>query len=120
MLEYWKFLPNKSVICTTIETNRWYPEVMRNSLPPNERAAEMYKLSFHFKTYVTIEPIMDFDLHSLIALIKTCKPKQVNIGADSGNNKIPEPSKEKIQQLINGLRSFTKVVEKSNLKRLLN
>ena len=47
------------------------------------------------------------------------KPIQVNIGADSGGNNLPEPSKEKIIELIFELEKFTKVKQKKNLKRLL-
>jgi len=45
-------------------------------------------------------------------------PVQVNIGADSGNNNLPEPSWEKIQQLVGILEKKTRVVLKKNIKRL--
>jgi hypothetical protein len=67
---------------------------------------------------VTVEPIMKFDIDNLLFLIKSIGPVQVNIGADSGNNYLPEPSPEKIADLIKGLRTFTKVDLKKNLKRL--
>jgi len=69
--------------------------------------------------YLTIEPIMDFDLDKLVRIIKTAKPKQVNIGADTGNNGLPEPSKEKVLQLIEEIEKFTTIHNKNNLKRLL-
>ena len=62
---------------------------------------------------------MDFDLRSLVSLIQACKPIQVNIGADSGGNKLPEPSANKIMELTDALSEFTIVKEKKNLKRLL-
>ena len=108
-----------SLINTTIETNRNYINIMKNSPNPTSRANAMRILSNYFVTYVTVEPIMDFDLNELVDLIKICHPVQVNIGADSGNNKLPEPSKEKILQLIEKLEGFTKVKQKKNLKRLL-
>ena len=54
-------------------------------------------------------------------MIKHCNPAQVNIGADSSpkRNRLPEPPKEKILELIAELETFTKVVKKKNLKRLL-
>ena len=54
-------------------------------------------------------------------MIKTCNPIQVNIGADSSHkrNKLPEPPKEKILELIEELEKFTSVVQKKNLRRLL-
>ena len=40
-------------------------------------------------------------------------------GADSNNkrNNLPEPSKQKVEALIKELEKFTKVNQKSNLKR---
>jgi hypothetical protein len=108
---------NKTCLCTTIETNRRYPEMGET---PNtiERALSMNQF-FDRPTFVTIEPIMDFDLDSMIRIIKLCHPKQVNIGADSGNNHLPEPSKEKLLALIDELKKFTVIDQKRNLSRLL-
>lgn len=111
-------LPQQSVICTTIETNRIYPE-MGEAPPPFERSRAMNGISVFHKTYVTIEPIMDFDLKELLHLVIMCNPQQVNIGADSGGNKLSEPKPEKIRKLINELEIFTVVKQKKNLKRLL-
>lgn len=106
--------PIDSIICTTIETNRKYKEFMGNSDTPMNRAFYL-----PMNNYITIEPIMDFDLNDFVSLLKQANPKQINIGADSGNNNLPEPSKEKILQLIEELEKFTKVVKKKNLNRLL-
>lgn len=112
-------ISDKAVICTTIETNRYYPEFMSNCPLVDNRADAMNIISEIVKTYVTIEPVMDFDLPEMVGLIKRCNPEQVNIGADSGNNHLPEPSKEKVLELIAALEEFTKVKQKANLKRLL-
>jgi len=107
-------------ICTTIETNRVYPDVM-NDCPTPKKRAEYFSLINNkmYEKYITIEPIMDFDLFEMVSLIRMCNPKQVNIGADSGNNNLPEPSKEKVLKLILELEKFTIVKQKNNLKRLL-
>lgn len=114
-------LPQNSVVCTTIETNRIYSKIMDNCPCPSDRADMMNEIAHEMDvaTYVTIEPIMDFDLDEMCYLIETCLPIQVNIGADSGNNNLPEPSKEKVLELISRLEKFTKVVQKKNLDRLL-
>ena len=114
-----KVITKKSIFCTTIETNRIYNEIIKNAPYPSCRAGSTSKISEIIDTYVTIEPIIDFDLLEMLALIKKCNPKQVNIGADSGGNNLPEPTKEKILQLISELQKFTKVIEKENLKRLI-
>jgi DNA repair photolyase len=106
-------------ICTTLETNRMYPDIMKNSPHISDRAMYMNKLSnMGFKTLVTIEPIMKFDLESFLLLIRLCQPEQVNIGADSGNNNLPEPTPIELHELINSLQIKHKL--KSNLKRLLS
>jgi len=117
IINYQNYMP-EAVICTTIETNRWYPVIMGNSPAPELRASEMHYLN-EWERYVTIEPIMDFDLDKMIKYISWCNPVQVNIGADSGNNHLPEPPKEKIFELIDELKKFTVIDQKRNLQRLL-
>ena len=110
-------LPENTVVCTTIETNRWYPEIMKGCTSTAMRAYWITKIGK--PCYVTIEPIIDFDLAQMVELIKICNPVQVNIGADSGNNNLPEPSKEKLLALIEELKKFTTIARKSNLERIL-
>ena len=113
------FLPRDNqniVVCTTIETNRWYSEIMNNCPSTRQRAKGLANLPF--KRYVTIEPILDFDLDALVNLIRIANPEQVNIGADSGNNHLPEPTREKVDTLIAALKDFTVISKKTNLNRL--
>ena len=111
-------IKNKSIFCTTIETNRFYSE-MGNTLDTYQRAEYLKTIGKHINTYLTIEPIFDFDLHPFLNYLKLANPEQVNIGADSGNNNLSEPPKEKILELITELKKFTKVKLKKNLKRLI-
>lgn len=113
-------------LCTTIESNRWYPDIMKNSPKPCFRSSFMNEIYHEFgwgftksKSYVTIEPILDFDLNVMVTLIKGILPFQVNIGADSGNHGLPEPPLEKVLELITELEKFTTIHKKSNLGRLL-
>ena len=117
MLNWKDALPDNSVICITLESNRHYAEYMNSSPTPHSRVLSFR--DFKIDKYITIEPIMDFGLGAFVEMIKSCNPIQVNIGADSGNNGLPEPPMEKIRQLIQELSKFTKVVEKPNLKRIL-
>jgi len=117
----WKmknYLPKNSVICTTFETNRWYNYIMRESPKVEIRSAFMRKF-MDYDRFVTIEPIIDFDLIKLLELIKAIEPVKINIGADSGRKDLPEPDKEKVLQLINNLSEFTIVNKKKNLARIL-
>lgn len=118
-IEHPLFKKQRGVVCTTIETNRHYPDIMNNAPTPEKRAEAMAKIAEHgIKTFVTIEPIMDFDLDEMVALIKLCNPEQVNIGAESSRTiQMPEP--KKASQLINlilQLICFTRVKIKKNLK----
>jgi len=118
--DYIDMFPEDSVFCTTIETNRHYPDIMNNCPSVQDRALNMQRVSeYGLETYVTVEPIMDFDLQEMVGLLKQCNPQQINIGANTSKVNLPEPPKEKILQLITELEKFTKVEQKSNLKRLL-
>ena len=64
---------------------------------------------------VTLEPVLDFDINGLVNMINLMKPEWVNLGADSGGHKLPEPSKEKLLKLIDRIE----IRQKKNLKRLL-
>lgn len=110
--------PANSVICTTIETNRIYRPEMGKAPSPENRANYMQEF-LAYQRYVTIEPIMDFDLEPMVELIKRCEPEQVNIGADSGRNNLPEPPYSKVLELIDRLGEFTIVDKKRNLDRLI-
>jgi len=105
-------------LCATIETNRWYGNIMVSSPKITNRVYAMTDIPYVDK-YVTIEPIMDFDMIEFVRMLKDINPIQINIGADSGNNNLPEPSKDKILNLITELETFTKVKKKKNLNRLL-
>ena len=71
-----------------------------------------------FRTMVSIEPVLDFDLFDFVEFIQRISPDYVSIGADSKNKGLPEPSAEKIERLIIELEKFTEVRIKSNLARL--
>ena len=131
-MRYFDFLPNKTtidygnirpenfILSTTIETDVYMPEIMRNSPPPFYRAQKMAELPKEYKRMVTIEPIMKFNLPRLVAFITKFKPEQINIGADTMNKKLPEPSKMEILKLAETLGAISKKVYlKSNLKRIL-
>ena len=111
------YLPDKTSVCTTIETNRYYEHIMFNCPKPLDRSIDI--ADFWQDVFITVEPIIDFDLKRFIQILKFPEPKQINIGADSGNNNLPEPPKEKILELISELEKFTIVKKKKNLNRLL-
>jgi DNA repair photolyase len=117
-LKYLSEFMGDSILCTTIETNRWYPEIMRHAPHPELRANAMNRIQ-GFKKHVTVEPIIQFDLVEMVGMIRYCNPTSVHIGADSKGNNLPEPTKEKLLALIDELQKFTTIERKTNLKRLM-
>lgn len=117
MLRFYPEFPNNSIFCTTIETNRVYPQ-MGNTPHPKERAIAMGMLHGE-KRYLTIEPIMDFDADDLLELVRISGASQVNVGADSGGHGLIEPTKSKVISFLNELNKFTIIDHKRNLNRLL-
>ncbi len=111
--------PKNTILCTTIETNRYYAEIMGNCKHPGVRVEDFSGVK-NYKKMVTIEPILDFDMDSLIFDMVLINPIQINIGADSGNNNLPEPSREKLLEFIAALKEKAFNVHlKDNLKRII-
>lgn len=127
--DYLDQLPEMYMLGTTIETNREeYIEKYSDAPSIKSRVDAMVLLSDH-PTYVTIEPILDFDHDEFVALLKLIHPNKIFIGSDSKvhkypriyhNLKLPEPDGEKVLKLIKALEEFTEVEQKENLKRLIN
>jgi len=115
-----KYLPKQVVLGTTIESNRTYG-CMGNTPSPSGRARMLSDLKKkNYETMITIEPILDFSIPDFVDLIKIANPTWVNIGADSKNHNLPEPSREKVLQFIEELSKITEIKKKSNLGRILN
>jgi hypothetical protein len=113
--------PKRTILGTTIETNRQglINEVSLRVPPVLHRALAIGRLPDRFKRMVSVEPVMDFDLREMFALITCAKPGFVSIGADSKGHGLKEPSKEKIEKLMERLSHYTSVYKKENLSRLL-
>lgn len=112
--------PENVVLCTTIETNRQELVGDHSQAPTvTERYYAMRDLS-DVETSVTIEPIMDFDLHVLLLWMKDIAPNFISIGANSGNIMLEEPDGTKVVKLIRELEKFTEVHVKDTLTRLVD
>ena len=111
-------ITKRCVLATTIESNRFYPEIMCNAPQIEERVDAMEELArLGFTTMVTAEPLLKFDLDKMVEYIKRCHPKKVNIGKNSCKGiLLPEPSKEEVKQLIDGLADIPKIEIKRNAK----
>jgi protein gp37 len=108
--EFLDFYPKNIVLGATIETNRTYP--LSRTVSPLERYKAMAKLQWENKL-ISMEPILDFDLETIVQWMKEIVPAIVYIGYDNYGNKLTEPSLAKTEQLITQLQSFTKVRRKT-------
>lgn len=112
-------LPKKNLVGITLETNRITIAYSKASLP-YDRIADFMNVNLSIlDKFITIEPIMQFDLDIFSEWITEINPKFINIGADSKNSGLPEPTWEEVQALIDKLRdNGIEVRQKSNLERL--
>jgi len=119
MVEFLALFPKNSLIGTTIETNRNMDNISKAPLSMERIEGITQIAAAGFKTFITIEPALDFDAQDFALLIVNAKPSFVNIGIDSKNCGLKEPSKEKILEFIKLLQANNITIKKKiNLKRL--
>ena len=110
-------MPNKTILGTTIETNRSTEGISK--APEPRGRFEAMKAFAQRERMISIEPIMDFDLEVMADWIGAIKPSFISIGADSKGHKLPEPEPAKIADLIYAIQAMgIKVFIKKNLSRL--
>jgi len=128
-LIYWRWnliYPNNLYLGATIESN--YDLGLSNKAPaPYFRYIAMKALD-HPHKFISIEPLVDFDLSTFIDWMKQIRPEIIEIGPDNYHNNLPEPVGDlpvvdaagKVRRLLEMLRDFCPtVVEKPGLNRLL-
>lgn len=122
-LKFQKFFPPNFLFGTTIETDNTAELFNKTLAPlPIERFEAMLEWSYKFpkKIFVTIEPIMSFNVATLSGWIKGIDPLFINIGADSKHSSLNEPSKELVEEFIKIIQKTSiKIEQKHNLDRLL-
>jgi len=113
----WKLeIPANVVLGTTIESNRDYG--VTKAPPPATRFIDLAQHP-HPRKFLSVEPIMDFDLASMIQWARMINPEIIEVGADNYGNRLPEPEWWKVEALLGELRTFCpEVVEKEGLERL--
>lgn len=112
---------NRPMIGTTIETNREELLASISKAPTaRDRANALWVLGeFGYRTFLTVEPILDFDLEPFVELIVSAHPNFINIGADSKGHGLPEPTRAKVVSLAEALgKRGIEIRKKVNLARL--
>jgi protein gp37 len=113
--EEWN-LDNLYLGCT-IETNRDTSVFSKAPIP--EERFKIMSLGLKNK-FLSIEPVMDFDVYEFTKMVIDIQPEIVEIGSDNYHSMLPEPSALKIKVLISSMQANgIQVVEKDGLKRIL-
>ncbi len=113
-----KFHSPNIYLGTTLETNR---DTSPFSRAPATRE-RYYSLRFlsHKHKFLSLEPLMDFDLLTFVQWITNIGPEIVEVGADNWRNNLPEPEPNKVNDLLVYLKQICpNVIEKDGLERLL-
>ncbi len=106
--KYPHLLKDNYIFGATIETNR--EDIVRrwSKAPPiTDRVSAMKK--FVGRKFLAFEPLMDCDIEKMIEIVKQVKPEYVYIGMDTGGNNLPEPTPDKIRELIGAIKELTGV-----------
>jgi protein gp37 len=117
--EFAVLLPKQFILGTTIETTR--ADLCPPTAPkPFDRAYSMSTLPSEWSKFVTIEPVLEFDLVDMVEWLKAIKPTFVNIGADSKGHGLKEPTGDQLRALIAMIQAAgIEIRQKHNLERLL-
>jgi len=104
----------------TLETNRDMSAISKATSPYYRMIAfRDFITATQYESFVTIEPIMQFDLEEFIGWFQQFTPDLIWIGADSHKSNLQEPTAKEIKLLIKQLGEITDLRLKDNLYRLL-
>jgi len=111
--------PPNVILGATIETNRRHL-INAHSRAPSPVTRFRYLAGYpHSRKFLSIEPIMDFDLEEMTHWIELLQPNIIEIGADNYHNSLPEPPWSKVEALLQNARQLCpRVIEKDGLGRL--
>ncbi len=119
-------LPQNVTFATTVESNRDY-KLSYNTPHTWDRLKMIGHIGglqsayYHnVSTMITIEPIVKFDLKQFVRGIRWIADNidLVTIGADSGNNFLPQPDYGKVMKFKKEIEKYVDVHLKDNLKNL--
>ncbi len=111
-------IKDKVILGTTIETNR---ETEWSNSPLATKRVEHLALMRDngFKTFLSLEPLADFDVDKLTYMIIDVAPEAIEIGLENYTNFLPRPPEDKILELIENIKGMEiPYVLKENLRHL--
>ena len=111
-------IPPDAILGCTIETNR--PITAEISLAPQPETRMQLMEALTERKFITIEPVFDFDVDILASWMDRIRPEFLNLGADSKDHGLPEPTVDKIERFVKKLAEYgIELREKHNLGRLM-
>ncbi|MEM3798164.1 MAG: hypothetical protein QXY74_07005 [Candidatus Bathyarchaeia archaeon] len=112
VFKYYEPFPPNVVLDVTLETNRdeGYRLISKAPLPSKRFIG--YLSVNHPRKFLTIEPVLEFDMDEFVSWIRRIKPERVYLGYDSKNSYLPEPELQKVLELERRLKAFTRVKRK--------
>ena len=116
--EFLDIMPSNAILGATIETNKdnLYVENKISRAPlPSVRIRAMIDLEWD-KKFVSIEPVLDFDLEIFTEQLTKIAPLMIYIGYDNYNNRLPEPPLSKVLALIDELSEGPIMVVRKTLR----
>lgn len=117
--EFCNYFPERTTLGTTIETNRCTYDISK-APSPIMRSRSIRRQYHYYTKFITVEPILDFDVDEFSHLLLSPGVDFINIGADSKGNELNEPHPDKIRELLVILRKNHHDIRiKPNLYRLV-
>lgn len=118
----WNIFPENLWFGATIESNLPIADGFTKAPPVEERFKAMAEAAKHReKIFLSVEPKMDCEPEGFLEWIREMRVKICEVGADNYRvTPLPEPSPEKAEAFINGLREIVPLtVVKKGFERLL-
>ena len=91
--------PDNVILGITLETNKDALAQAVSKAPPPSQRRKVFKTVEHARKMLTIEPVMDFDLDTMIQWIDDLAPCMVWLGYDSKRANLPEPPLAQVKEL---------------------
>jgi len=120
-LEFVGEIPLNVVLGATIESNQHHPEVSSApSCPSRLEAMTRVRKAFpEHRLFVSVEPILTFELEGFVEALKKLRPWKVALGHDNYGYELSEPCEADTRDLRLSLQQFTDVDVK-NIRKAWN
>ena len=122
-------IPHNCILGSTVETDRTlfntssnyrtYSQISRAPLPLSRLSwmLQIAKANTHHKLFVSMEPILDFNLNNTIYYLERIRPWAVAVGYDNYKWNLPEPPIIKTLRLIKELESMNIKVYRKTIRK---